>query len=313
MNSLIKILKGVLIGVAAIIPGFSGGTIACIVGCYDELLEAISGIRKHFKQSVLTLIPYIIGIIIGACSLFVVSWGLNNYPLVTVCLFAGLLVGSIPSFSLNIKGKTDKKSLLAAIISGIVFLVLILTNLFVGSGNYVELNSAYFWIYIALFLAGMLGSAALVVPGISGSMMLMIIGFYNPIMDTIKGFIQSVCGLLNISVSMDYNSSNMVNVVGSNYIVPSFFMLLCFGIGIILGFYFISKLMKYLLEKHRNITYHIIFAFILVSLVGIYAVPSYYEKLDVVQIVLAIVFLAIGFVCSYYVSKLADNKANSEG
>lgn len=138
MKSLIKILKGVLIGIAAIVPGFSGGTIACIVNCYDELIEAISGIKKHFKQSILTLLPYLLGILIGALSIFPISWGLNNYPLITVCLFAGLLIGSMPSFYNNIKGKATKNNLLSAFICGILFLGLIITNLCIGNGNYVN-------------------------------------------------------------------------------------------------------------------------------------------------------------------------------
>lgn len=311
MNYLFKILKGILIGIAAIIPGFSGGTIACIAGCYDEIIEAISGIRIHFKKSIVTLIPYVIGILIGACSLFIVSWGLKYYPLITICLFAGLLLGSLPSFCQNIKGQINKKSVLIAVISGLLFLGLILLNLFMGEGNYFELNSSYFWVYILLFFAGALGSAALVVPGISGSMMLMIIGFYNPIMDTIKGFIESACGLIGIEISMDYYSSNVANLVGNGYILPAMFMLICFALGIIIGFYLISKLMKYLLSNHRSTTYHVILAFILVSLVGIYAVPEYYNNLDPLQIVLAIIFLIIGGVISFFISKVAEKKANN--
>lgn len=314
MKSLIKILKGVLIGIAAIVPGFSGGTIACIVNCYDELIEAISGIKKHFKQSILTLLPYLLGILIGALSIFPISWGLNNYPLITVCLFAGLLIGSMPSFYNNIKGKATKNNLLSAFICGILFLGLIITNLCIGNGNYVNLNNVW-WVYIVLVFVGAIGSAALVVPGISGSMMLMIIGFYNPIMDTIKGFIQSILMACGNDISLDFNP-NFNGTLGTSFIVPSLFMLLCFALGIIIGFYLISKLMKYLLTNHKDATYYAIFSFILVSLVGVYAVPSYYDFKGLttsqitIQIVLSIVFLIVGFVCSFFLTKLADKKIN---
>ena len=159
--------------------------------------------------------------------MFPISWGINNYPLITISLFAGLLIGSLPSFYLNIKGKANKTNLLSSFICGGVFLILIIVNLFVGSGNYI-------------------GAAALVVPGISGSMVLMIIGFYNPLMDTIKGFLSSVLLLMGINASFDFASSNMLEVIGKNYILPSIGLLVCFAIGVILGFYLISKLMKYL-------------------------------------------------------------------
>lgn len=308
MKSIINILKGVLIGIAAIIPGFSGGTIACVVGCYDELIEAVSGIGKHFKQSVLTLLPFLLGILIGAMSIFPISWGLNNYPLVTVCLFAGLLIGSIPSFHKNIKGKSNKNNILSAVICGTIFLVIIILNLTIGEGNYVSLNSSAWWAYIVLLLAGMIGSAALVVPGISGSMVLMILGFYNPIMDIIKGFIQVVGNSLGLNLSLDFASSQFAESLNNGFVLPAIFMILCFGIGIILGFYLISKLMKYLLTKHKTATYFAIFSFILVSLVGIYAVPSYYEGLSPLEIVLSIVFLILGGLGSFYISKLAEKK-----
>lgn len=100
----------------------------------------------------------------------------------------------------------------------------------------------------------------------------------------------------------------MLSLVGNNYILPSMFMLVCFGLGIIVGFYLISKIMKYLLSNHKNVTYHIIFSFILVSLVGIYAVPSYYQNLDIIQIIFAVVFLFIGGFASFYISKIAEKK-----
>ena len=83
LDFLLKIVKGGFIGVAAVIPGFSGGTIACIVGIYDELIEAISGIRKHFKESVLTLLPYLIGAAIFA-AIFItpITWGVDKHPFI---------------------------------------------------------------------------------------------------------------------------------------------------------------------------------------------------------------------------------------
>lgn len=308
MKSFINVLIGILIGVAAIIPGFSGGTIACVVGCYDELIESISGIRKHFKQSILTLLPFLLGIAIGALSIFPISWGINNYPLVTISLFAGLLIGSIPSFYQNIKGKSNKTNILSAVICGVIFLVIILLNLFIGEGNYVSLSSSAWWAYFVLIIAGMIGSAALVIPGISGSMVLMILGFYNPIMDIIKGVLQTIGNSLGMSLSLDFASMDFASSLNSGFIFPGLMMILCFGIGIILGFYLISKLMKYLLTKHKTVTYFAIFSFILVSLFGIYAVPSYYQNLNALQIVLAIVFLISGSLISYFLGKLADKK-----
>ena len=65
LNYLKEILRGVFIGVANIIPGVSGGTIALSMGIYEKIISAVNNIRKDFKESVKTLIPYVIGAVIG--------------------------------------------------------------------------------------------------------------------------------------------------------------------------------------------------------------------------------------------------------
>lgn len=315
-NSFIKflfnILKGGLIGVAAVIPGFSGGTIACIVGVYDEIIESISDFRKHPKQSIKILLPYLLGILIFALLLILpITWGINNYPLVTVSLFAGLLLGGLPSFYKNIDGQATVKNIIWAILGGLIVLAIVIPSLFSGN-NYISLINAPWYMYLIVLAMGIIASAALVVPGISGSMVLLIIGFYNPIMDTIKGFIASVMSALGHPLNLDFSSGEMINVIGKDFIVPSLGLVVCFGIGILVGFIMISKIMKYLLTHHKTITYFAIFGFILGSFVGIYAKKSYYDKLDTIQIIIAIILLVIGFIVSFALARLAQNKEEKE-
>ena len=310
MNFLLKILKGGLIGIAAVIPGFSGGTIACIVGCYDEILEAVGGIRKHFKQSILTLLPYVLGNIIFALALLLpITWGLNNFPLITVSLFAGLLIGGLPSFYKNIRGKAEPKNILSAVICGLVVLAIVIPSLFIGSNSGISLVSAPWYMYLLVLLMGFIGATALVVPGISGSMILLILGFYNPIMDTVKAFIASVLSVLNINITLDYSSPLLPESIGVDYIIPSFGLCLCFGVGILLGFYIVSKIMKFLLNRYPAPTYFGIFGFILASLVGIYAQPTYYENIDFWTIFFVGLFLISGFFISYLLSVFAEKKS----
>ena len=70
--------------------------------------------------------------------------------------------------------------------------------------------------------------------------------------------------------------------------------------------------MKYLLTNHKATTYFAILGFILASIVGIYANPTYYENFNHIDVILAIVFLACGCVGSYFLTKLADSKAKIE-
>ena len=306
LDFLLKIVKGGFIGVAAVIPGFSGGTIACIVGIYDELIEAISGIRKHFKESILTLLPYLLGAAIFAALLITpITWGVDKHPFITVSLFTGLMLGGLPSFCNTIKGKTSKTNILALLLGAIAVVAIIIPSLSSGGAYNESLMTPSWYTYLILFLIGILGSFALVVPGISGSMILLILGFYNPIMDTIKGFLHSI-GLSLGEFSTSFDPSVLEN---GSYLFQSFGLLACFGIGIIVGFFVISKLMKYLLTNHKIITYFAILGFILASIIGIYANPTYYESLNHIDIILAIIFLVVGCVGSYFLTKLADNKS----
>ena len=85
------ILKGSLVGVANIIPGVSGGTMAVSMGIYDKLITAVTHIFKDFKKSLRILLPIVIGAVLGIGILaFVIKWLFANYPVQTNLLFIGL-------------------------------------------------------------------------------------------------------------------------------------------------------------------------------------------------------------------------------
>ena len=93
LNYLKEILRGVFIGVANIIPGVSGGTIALSMGIYEKIISAVNNIRKDFKESVKTLIPYVIGAVIGIILLsFIIEFSLENFELPTLMAFVGLIL-----------------------------------------------------------------------------------------------------------------------------------------------------------------------------------------------------------------------------
>ena len=75
MKAIMDVLRGVAIGVANVIPGVSGGTMAVSMGVYDKIIGAVSGLFKHFKQSILTLLPLGVGMGIG-----IVAFGYAPWP-----------------------------------------------------------------------------------------------------------------------------------------------------------------------------------------------------------------------------------------
>lgn len=107
-DTLITILKSSLIGVACIVPGVSGGTLAVILGLYDKILFSISNLRKDFKNSIKFLWPIVLGIAIGlGATIYPIKLAFQHFPLPTIVFFVGLILGSLPSLCKNIRRKPN--------------------------------------------------------------------------------------------------------------------------------------------------------------------------------------------------------------
>ena len=108
-KKLLLFLKGCVFGVANIIPGVSGGTIALTMGIYEDLIKAISNIRKKFKKSMALLIPFGLGAIASILLLSkVIKFCLDRYETPTILFFLGLIIGGIPLITKNVKGRKFK-------------------------------------------------------------------------------------------------------------------------------------------------------------------------------------------------------------
>ncbi len=241
---LYDMLCGVAIGVAFIIPGFSGGSVAAILGIYERLVGAIADIFKNFKKSFMTLLPIGIGLVLGVVALlFPLGWALEAYPLPTVCIFVGLTIGGLPSITENLKGRIRPANILALAIP----LILTLMISFLPIGEDVNLFTLDFGGYMLLIAIGLIGSTALVVPGISGSMLLLILGYYNPIVRMITD-----------------------HLLRGEDIGKSLLVLGCTALGISVGFFLISILLKWLFQKCPRGTYFAILGFIVGSIPTVY-------------------------------------------
>src|SRR5574344_1124262 len=122
INWIYEFLRGIAIGIACIIPGVSGGTIAIITKCYDRIINSVGDIFKHFVKSFLTLLPIFLG-----CGLAILgAWitlhlAFEYFMFAIVCLFAGLIVGGIGTIAEEIQGKkTNAKLIIVAIIAFVV-------------------------------------------------------------------------------------------------------------------------------------------------------------------------------------------------
>ena len=171
-------LKGILIGIANIIPGVSGGTMAVSMGIYDQLISAITGLRKNLKRSLRILLPIVLGAVAGiACLSFVITYLLENFPLQTSTLFIGLILGGLPMLYGHVKGA--KIGIPHAVLFVIFFAIVIGMAVVNGASDSATDIAVNFITVIELFVIGMVASATMIIPGVSGSLVMMLLGFYN--------------------------------------------------------------------------------------------------------------------------------------
>lgn len=266
------IIKGFFIGIANIIPGVSGGTLAITLGIYEKLINAISHFFKNLKENLKFIIPIGIGALLSIILLSrVINFCLNKYTLATILFFIGLILGGIPLLNKKIKG--HYKSISNIVIFIATFSLVILLSLIKGEGH-VSFSNMNFIDYIWLFLVGVIAAATMVIPGISGSFVLMLLGYYKPIINAISSLTQ------------------FENIVGNILI------LFPFGIGVLVGIVAISKLLEFLFKKFEVKTYFGVMGFIISSIITIF-IGTEGLVFSIPQLLIGLVLLSLGFVVAY--------------
>lgn len=273
-------LKGVVIGIANIIPGVSGGTMMVSMGIYDKLIHCITHLFSEFKQSVLFLLPIGVGMLVAiAASSFGLTWLFENLPIQTNLLFVGLILGGLPAIWKNVKGCKAKGSKIHAghILAGIIFFALVVGMAAMGEGEGSAADLSFGLINVLKLLGvGVIASATMVIPGVSGSMVLMLIGFYQPVLDAIKNFVTAL-------TAFDINGI----LTGCGILIP-------FGVGVVIGIFAIAKLVELIFEKFPLYAYWAIIGLIVASPFAIYLMGSF-PALTVVSAITGVLALAAGF------------------
>ena len=284
----INTAKGAAIGVAMIIPGVSGGTLAVLLKVYDKMIESIGGLRKHFAESVKFLFPILLGAALAfVAAYFPLTLALKYAPFPTVMLFAGLMAGSCPKLFKDDKKNGFKKTDVIAIALPLIAVVAIC---FIPGLKDVDLSSSMPWYqYILVGIIGFVASCALVVPGVSGSMLLMIFGYYAPVLGLFSALLQSPLHSIGV--------------------------LACFALGVVVGFFTIAKLMQVLLNKFPRGTGWAIFGFVLGSIPAVIITFFMREgagSLDVLQIIFGVATFIAGAGATCALSSYADKRISAE-
>ncbi|MCI8515993.1 MAG: DUF368 domain-containing protein [Hungatella sp.] len=285
MTFLMDVIKGMLIGIANIIPGVSGGTMAVSLGIYDKLISSVSNLLRDWKKSLITLLPIILGCGIGIVGFtYIIEYLLSRHTFVTCMAFVGLILGGLPVLFSSLKGELKKSGSPIGISGILAFVVLFLAAAALPMVHTDDQVLKTFSVtpatLIALFLVGVVASATMVVPGVSGSLVMMILGYYYGIINTIKSFLDALRALDTAGLA------------------HGFALLVPFGIGVLLGIFLIAKLITFLFEKFGVQTYCAILGLIVASPFAIFyntgalnQIPSFFSI--VVGLVLAGIF---GFV-----------------
>ena len=285
-----NVVCGILVGIANIIPGVSGGTIIVILGLFDKLMDAISNVFKlkiSFKERLENL-WFIMQVLIGAAIGLIAFAKILNYLFVhfelqTIALFAGLILLSLPMLK---KEEMDGKK--------INILFFILGVLTIGIINYLSpgeegnivtyeelISKSLTPVFIgSLILMGVIGGATMIFPGVSGSMVLLVLGWYH----MFKGYVAAVT-TFDIKI-----------------LIPLVFIALGVGLGII----FSAKLTSFLLKKYKTNTMSFILGLIIMSAIVIF--PLKKELYTFGNIITSVITFILGGVLIVLLEKFKEKE-----
>ena len=199
---------GIVIGMANVIPGVSGGTLAVVFNIYDKFVNAITLNLKKLKANWRFVLPLLTGMASGVLifsKLITVLY--THFPLQTNYFFTGLILGSIPMLFGYMRKTPEGEKMSAGKAAGILIcalagLALLLTFSWLevkyGGGDKTAGMTADLPVWTIplagrIFFAGLVGAVAMIVPGISGSLLMLILGVYPIVMKSIPALFLIIC------------------------------------------------------------------------------------------------------------------------
>lgn len=289
---LVLMFKGMAMGAADVVPGVSGGTIAFIVGIYDELINSIKSINANSLKLLFTgkiaafwkainanfLFSILFGIGVSVFSLAkLITWLLVTHPVLVWAFFFGLVLASTWFVSKDIKEWNWKTILSFVVGTAIAYYITVATPTETPSHP------------LFIFLCGAIAICAMILPGISGSFILVLLGKYFYIMDAVKSL--------------------------------ELFTLLIFAAGALIGITSFSRVLSFALSRFRNVTLSVLTGFMLGSLNKVWpwkeTVETYVDSsgqikplveqniLPTSQVPEALALAVAGFVIVYVLEKIS--------
>ena len=266
LQMILWVIQGALVGIGAILPGVSGGTLCYAFGIYNQLLEVLSDPFKGLKKHWFMLIFVVLGVGVGFVGFAgVTNWLLGLNEGVVLCVFVGLILGTLPEIW-NDAGEKGRNKF--SIISLVVSFVLIATVFHVFRNVWVVTIQPGF---VAWLFCGLLWGLGFIVPGLSSSTLIMFFGLYGAMSE----------GISKLEFSV---------------IIP-------LGIALMVTFLLLSRVMKFVFDKFHSVVSHCVLGFVMATTLMIL---PFGEFTSVKNIAVFAVSIIGGAIASFFFSKLCE-------
>lgn len=228
VKAILWVVQGFIVGLGAILPGVSGGTLCYAFGIYDQIIEVLSnpfkGVKKHWKMLIFIGIGGVLGFVgFAGITEQLLKWN----EAVVLCVFVGLIAGTVPELWREAgKEKRGKLSIVALVVSFIAISVVF--YLFKSVLQLTLAPSLVGWL-----VCGLLWGLSFIIPGFSSSTLLLFFGIYE---------------------QMSHGISHL-----------DFGVLIPLGIAMLATLLLFSRIMKLLFDKYHSIASHAVMGFVLAT------------------------------------------------
>lgn len=254
------LIYGMLLGVANIVPGVSGGTTAVILNIYTPLIDSVANLKSKPKQSIRFLFPLLVGCGLGILFFAnIIKFALENHPAITNFFFIGLIIGSFPLLYKKAYTTAESKFMCQTISLIIGILVMVCLSVLVPNNEGIVYETLTIAIFFKLFFVSILAASSMILPGISGSFVMLLFGTYTTILSAISSF----------------------NII----------ILIPVALGVLIGIFGGAKLINVLLIKSPKATYGLICGLVIGSIFSIY--PGFSFDISGVLSILSLIIGAI--------------------
>jgi len=280
-------IGGVLMGLANLVPGISGGTMLLATGVYTRFVEAVAEVTTfRFRLRSMVLLGTIaVAALIAIASLAgPVKHLVTEYRWIMYSIFIGLTLGGVP-LVWRMAGRFTTALVVGTVIGfGVMVLMVFAQSAGNGDGGYVVLG-----------VAGMAGASAMILPGVSGAYLLLVLGQYETILGAVDQLKQGLSGK-------------------TEFVWDPMHVLLPVGIGVVIGIVVISNLVRWALRHHENLTLGILLGLLFGSVLGIWpfqlaverGAPREYFTPAAGQVLAGLGLVAAGFGLTLLIGRLGN-------